>query len=439
MNISSNTTVNMGPLNSPGMNRSTGAGPSVASQLVGDSAAVALQPAVSRSLFSQALDMATNGAATAPQSDMAPAAPAATSKSRQEAAADIASTGTEAQAGLPAMAPPLMAAMLMPIPAQAQDTAGAEPQGGALPAMQEIGVQQNPVPNPLLNVHTAAVTLNALAVHGTAGTGESLSAAATVARDNHAAPVMGTDALQPPAAAMPALTAALIPEWTPALNRAQLAVRSASAPLAPSNASGEFATPVSATPTAFVVPATAARDGDRAADPLASATPGPGLAAAANGVAGQASDTIKLNGPAQQWQTPLREALGDRLQTQVGRNGETAVIRLDPPMLGRIDIAIRHTAGSLQVSVTASNTEVLRQLQNIGDNLRSDLAQRQYTDVSVNIGATPRSPAAQAFAEGDTRGQRQPGRQQDDREPGRALSDDAASGSTFAMYEREQH
>ena len=108
-------------------------------------------------------------------------------------------------------------------------------------------------------------------------------------------------------------------------------------------------------------------------------------------------------------------------------------------MLGRIDISIRHMAGSLQVNVSASNTEVLRQLQNIGDNLRSDLAQRQYTDVSVNISATPRSPAAPAFAEGDARGQRQPGRQQDDNEPGRALSDDAASSATFAMYEREQH
>ena len=153
--------------------------------------------------------------------------------------------------------------------------------------------------------------------------------------------------------------------------------------------------------------------------------------------AAASSDTIKLNGPAQQWQEPLREALGDRLQTQIGRNSEHAVIRLDPPMLGRIEISIRHQAGVLQVNLSASNSEVLRQLQGIGENMRSDLAQRQYTEVAVNINATPRSPAAQAFAEQDGRGQRQPGRQQDDAEPGRALSDGAPAGATFAMHERE--
>jgi hypothetical protein len=57
--------------------------------------------------------------------------------------------------------------------------------------------------------------------------------------------------------------------------------------------------------------------------------------------------------------------------------------------------------------------------------------------VAVNIGATPRSPAAQAFAEGDARGQRQPGRQDDDAEPGRALSDGSTAPTTYAMHERD--
>jgi flagellar hook-length control protein FliK len=177
----------------------------------------------------------------------------------------------------------------------------------------------------------------------------------------------------------------------------------------------------------------------------AAVTPATGLGLTAPVVAStlpaQGGDIIKLNGTAQQWQEPLREALGERLQTQIGRNSEHAVIRLDPPMLGRIDISIRHTAGMLQVNLSASNMEVLRQLQGIGETMRTDLAQRQYTEVAVNISATPRSPAAQAFAEGDARGQRQPGRQQDEAEPGRALSDGtpagAPYGATFAMHERE--
>ncbi|MGK5023570.1 flagellar hook-length control protein FliK [Janthinobacterium sp. RB2R34] len=180
-----------------------------------------------------------------------------------------------------------------------------------------------------------------------------------------------------------------------------------------------------------------------AATALVTPAIGPGMTApaAANALPAQGSDVIKLNGPAQQWQEPLREALGERLQTQIGRNSEHAVIRLDPPMLGRIDISIRHAAGTLQVNVSASNPEVLRQLQGIGETMRTDLAQRQYTEVAVNISATPRSPAAQAFAEGDARGQRQPGRQQDEAAPGRALSDDTPGGkpygATFAMHERE--
>ena len=147
-----------------------------------------------------------------------------------------------------------------------------------------------------------------------------------------------------------------------------------------------------------------------ASNPAATPAANLGLTAAATAgtLPAQGGDIIKLNGTAQQWQEPLREALGERLQTQIGRNSEYAVIRLDPPMLGRIDISIRHTAGSLQVNLSASNTEVLRQLQGIGENMRNDLAQRQYTEVAVTISATPRSPAAQAFAEGDARGQRQP-------------------------------
>lgn len=191
--------------------------------------------------------------------------------------------------------------------------------------------------------------------------------------------------------------------------------------------------------TASTTPAAPASDVDRGASQAAPAAASAPLTTWTTAAPG--ADTIKLNGPAQQWQEPLREALGERLQTQIGRNSEHAVIRLDPPMLGRIDISIRHTAGTLQVNVSASNTEVLRQLQGIGETMRTDLAQRQYTEVAVNISATPRSPAAQAFAEGDARGQRQPGRQQDETEPGRALSDgtpaDTRYGSTFAMHERE--
>jgi flagellar hook-length control protein FliK len=149
-----------------------------------------------------------------------------------------------------------------------------------------------------------------------------------------------------------------------------------------------------------------------------------------------AAATLKLTGAPQQWQQPLAQALGDRLQLQLERNNEHAVIRLDPPMLGRIEISIRHAGGALQVNLSASNGDVVRQLHSIGDSLRHDLAQGQFADVSVAIN-TARSAAAQPFGDGQGR-QRQPGREQEEQDPGRALSEAGQASSTFAMQtERE--
>lgn len=369
-------------------------------------------PASALSLFAQVMTQSTASApaavATANTGTGAPPPKAINDEHKDDVPADIAAATAAvapADGSLPAMAAPVMALPLpLPLPASASAPAPAETSAPAQAQAQINLAQSNP--GLVLNMHPAAVMLGSGAAPASRDTREPLAAAN---------PVADGDASDTPFK----LSSAPVPATA---GRAAAPVALAAAPAAPATAA-----PANA----------AARDGERTTEPVAAGTPslnlGPGAAT------GQGADTIKLNGPAQQWQAPLREALGDRLQTQVERNGETAVIRLDPPMLGRIDISIRHMAGSLQVNVSASNTEVLRQLQNIGDNLRSDLAQRQYTDVSVNISATPRSPAAPAFAEGDARGQRQPGRQQDDNEPGRALSDDAASSATFAMYEREQH
>ncbi|AQR69105.1 hypothetical protein BZG29_12735 [Janthinobacterium sp. LM6] len=300
---------------------------------------------------------------------------------------------SQADSSLPAMAVPVIGlpvTMLAPTDAAAAE-ARAAAQSQAQTPVQANAAQANPALN--ISLHPAAVTLSAPAM----------------------APAPGRDMREPLAAANPATAA------------------KGSAPAQPFEALLQQGAPV----TAAAAPA--AREGERGAATPPPATPNLGLTGAVNNTATAApsGDTIKLNGPAQQWQEPLREALGERLQTQIGRNSEHATIRLDPPMLGRIEISIRHTAGALQVNVTASNSEVLRQLQGIGENMRSDLAQRQYTEVAVNISATPRSPAAQAFAEGDARGQRQPGRQNDDAEPGRALSDGSPAGTTYAMHERE--
>lgn len=309
-----------------------------------------------------------------------------------DVAADITQAATTQDAGLPAMTPPLMAPMLPVSPQADAAAAAAAAKGNAgVAATQQGNAQQTLDLNSRLHPDGLAFNVQ--------------TARMAPARD------LG----EPVAAAQP----------TPA--------SAAGSKTALSAAGFDAAPAMTATPAATAP--TATRDGERgAATPI---SPGPAGGVHNGAAATPGAETIKLNGPAQQWQEPLREALGERLQTQIGRNSEHATIRLDPPMLGRIEISIRHTAGALQVNVTASNSEVLRQLQGIGENMRSDLAQRQYTDVAVNISATPRSPAAQAFAEGDARGQRQPGRQNDDAEPGRALSDGSTAATTYAMHERD--
>lgn len=155
--------------------------------------------------------------------------------------------------------------------------------------------------------------------------------------------------------------------------------------------------------------------------------------APAAGAAQRTADTVTLAGPPTAWRQTLQEALGERLQLQVGTKAEQAVIRLDPPMLGRVEIAIRHSAGSLEVQISATHGEVLRQLQTVSETLRNDLAQRQFSDVSVNVVPTPRAAnGAPMFAGGEGRGRQQDGRQQE-QEPGNALAEANTGFSPFML------
>lgn len=137
-----------------------------------------------------------------------------------------------------------------------------------------------------------------------------------------------------------------------------------------------------------------------------------------------AATKLKLPpGAPEQWRSSLVEALGERIRVAVGKHSEHAVIRLDPPLMGSIEIVVRHQAGTLQVQLSATNNEVLRQLQNIGDTLRQDLLQNQYTGVSVQV-----------FADARQGGRQQPPAQEE-QGPGRALAeaDDGQTDSPFAL------
>lgn len=136
---------------------------------------------------------------------------------------------------------------------------------------------------------------------------------------------------------------------------------------------------------------------------------------------------LALKGEPRQWQQPLMQALGDRLQLEISARSEQAVIRLDPPLLGRVEIAIRHQAGDLQVRIAASHGEVARQIQQVSDQLRQDLVQRHSGEVSVQIsqGGLREGDSRQAFREGGQQQQAQQEQQAQQRRPGRGLADEA--------------
>jgi hypothetical protein len=161
----------------------------------------------------------------------------------------------------------------------------------------------------------------------------------------------------------------------------------------------------------------ATRSGAETPDlPTPSAVP-----AAADGPRTLASEPVlKLaNGQSAQWQQPLTDALGERLSLLRESGRDSAVIRLDPPAMGQIEITIRHEAGTLKVSLEATHSEVLRQLQGIGEALRQDLAQKQGGEVTVQVAQAPTSYLSQRDSEG---GERQR-RQQQQSLPGQALAE----------------
>ncbi|MYM27777.1 flagellar hook-length control protein FliK [Duganella sp. CY15W] len=144
----------------------------------------------------------------------------------------------------------------------------------------------------------------------------------------------------------------------------------------------------------------------------------------------QGATTVKLAGTPDQWQQPLRDALGDRLQVQLQRNNDHAVIRLEPLNMGSIEISIRHSAGALQVNLSANNSEVVRQLNTIGDSVRQDLSNKQFVDVAVTVSSSRAQAQADQGGQNGKNGQQRG--QDDGRTPGRALSDDDST-ATFAM------
>ncbi|MFC7419143.1 flagellar hook-length control protein FliK [Iodobacter arcticus] len=108
------------------------------------------------------------------------------------------------------------------------------------------------------------------------------------------------------------------------------------------------------------------------------------------------------------WSRHLETALKDRLDVQLGHGIERAVIKLSPPMLGSLEISIKHEAGALSVQLHASNSDVTKQLHAITEQMRADLSQKEYSSVAVEVrdpSANKDGPPKKHAAESDEVGQ----------------------------------
>lgn len=195
------------------------------------------------------------------------------------------------------------------------------------------------------------------------------------------------------------------------------------------SASAPPRSPSSDTALASMAAKAAATPGTNTAAPITEQRPAPSIATlqAQPSWAAIVADTTQaqpaasgatLNLPATtptQWREPLLNALGERVQWQLQRGQEQAVIRLEPPNLGRVEIHIRQEAGGLQVHLNATHRDVVQQLQGVSDQLRSELSLRHAGDVAVAVADQSRDTDARQ------RGRGQGGEQQQD--PGRALSE----------------
>lgn len=131
----------------------------------------------------------------------------------------------------------------------------------------------------------------------------------------------------------------------------------------------------------------------------------------------------------------LLAMLGQRIQVQSQQGVQQAVVRLEPYMAGTVQVEIRHEAGVLRIHLTASNDDVVRQLQSVGEGLRQELGSRQFTDVSVQVGQQRHT----AGDGGQGRHGREDGGASEQRTPGRALGDSDDAYAAFASVLRRMN
>ena len=110
----------------------------------------------------------------------------------------------------------------------------------------------------------------------------------------------------------------------------------------------------------------------------------------------------------------LTALLKDRIQFQLGQQQQVSTIRLDPPSLGKLEIAVQLDAGKLMVHIGANQSDVCRSLQQFSENLRQHLTAQNFMEVNVQVSSEGQSQQQQ----------QQSGHQQDEVTSALMLNDD---------------
>ncbi len=103
------------------------------------------------------------------------------------------------------------------------------------------------------------------------------------------------------------------------------------------------------------------------------------------------------------WAKKLTTLLKDQIHFQLNKQQQISTIRLDPPSLGKLEIAVQLDNGKLMVHIGANQSEVCRALQQFSDDLRQHLTAQNFMEVNVQVSS-----------EGQSQQQQQSGHQQEE-------------------------
>ncbi|QIA64524.1 hypothetical protein GT360_13945 [Vibrio astriarenae] len=94
---------------------------------------------------------------------------------------------------------------------------------------------------------------------------------------------------------------------------------------------------------------------------------------------------IKVDENKQAWGQQMLSVLKDRVQMQMNQDVSQARIRLDPPHLGTLELAVRVDNNKVHVQLFASDPTLREAISQQAERLRFDLESKQLAGASVNV------------------------------------------------------